>query len=260
MNLAFIGAGNLAWHLAPELENTGHSVKLISGRSDKNLHLLAERLYDPQIKRGLDFSQENIHAIFVTTPDSVIREVVSEIVLPEDCILVHCSASQPLSLLEISACPDTGVFYPLQTFTKGYKTALNEVPFFIEGSNGSVEETLVRLAKGISKDVYLLDSNMRKKLHLAATFACNFTNHMLAISNDLVRQYNLDFDLLWPVLKTTIQKAMQLGPINAQTGPAVRRDYDTMDSHLELLKNDPDTEELYSLISKHIIQMSESEK
>ena len=254
MNLAFIGAGNLAWHLAPELENSGHSVKIITGRSEQNLHLLAERLYDPTVKKGLDFSGENIHCIFITTPDSVIREIVSEIVIPEECILVHCSASQPLTILEFSACPDTGVFYPLQTFSRGYKTDFREVPVFIEANSGSTEETLVRLAKGISKEVYLLDSDRRRKLHLTATFACNFTNHLLTISKGLIEEYQLDFDLLWPVLKTTIQKAMQLGPENAQTGPAVRKDYDTMDSHLDLLKNDPEVAEIYDIISKHIIK------
>lgn len=260
MNLAFIGAGNLAWHLAPELENAGHSVKTITGKSERNLHLLAERLYDPMLKKDLDFTGESVHAIFITTPDSVIREIVSEIVVPEDCILVHCSASQPLSILEMSASPDIGIFYPLQTFTKGYKTDFREVPIFIEANSGSTEEALVRLAKGISKEVYLLDSDRRKKLHLTATFACNFTNHLLTIAKGLIDEYQLDFDLLWPVLKTTIQKAMQLGPENAQTGPAVRHDFDTMDSHIDLLKNDPEVAEIYNLISKHIMKMHDGKK
>jgi hypothetical protein len=82
---------------------------------------------------------------------------------------------------------------------------------------------------------------------------------MLAISKGLITQYELDFDLLWPILKATIQKAMELGPENVQTGPAVRKDYDTMDAHLELLKNDPDLEEIYSMISKHIIKIHEQE-
>ncbi len=260
MNLAFIGAGNLAWHLAPELENSGHSVKSITGRSDKNLHLLAERLYDPVIKNGLDFSQDNVHAIFITTPDSVVKDIVSDIILPEECLLVHCSASLSINILELSACPDLGVFYPLQTFSRGYKTEFGDVPIFIEANSGSTEETLVRIAKGISKEVYLLDSDRRKKLHLAATFACNFINHMLTISKELITTFELDFDLLWPILKTTIQKAMQLGPENAQTGPAIRRDYDTMDSHLELLRHYPDLEDIYNLLSKHIIKTYEKPK
>ncbi len=260
MNLAFIGAGNLAWHLAPELENSGHSVKSITGRSKKNLHLLAERLYNPKVKHDLDFSGDNVHGIFITTPDSIVKEVVSEIVLPEECILVHCSASLSINILEVSACPDIGVFYPLQTFTRGYKTQLSDVPFFIEANSGSTEETLVRLAKGISKEVYLLDSDRRKKLHLAATFASNFVNHLLTISRALINEYELDFDLLWPLLKTTIQKAMQMGPENAQTGPAIRQDYEIMDSHLELLKDDPDLEDIYNLLSKHIIKTYEKQK
>jgi len=254
MNLAFIGAGNLAWHLAPELENSGHSVKVISGRSEKNLEKLADRLYDPMIKKDLDFSADNLHAVFIATPDSVIQDIVSEIILPDNCILIHCSASQPLEILERSACPDIGVFYPLQTFSKGYKTEFAEVPIFIEANSDRTQGILVGMAKGLSREVYLLDSDKRRKLHLAATFACNFTNHLLTISKELINEYELDFDFLWPILKTTIQKAMELGPENSQTGPAVRRDYDTMDAHVELLKNDPDLEEIYGILSKHIIK------
>jgi predicted short-subunit dehydrogenase-like oxidoreductase (DUF2520 family) len=254
MNLAFIGAGNLAWHLAPELENSGHSVKVVSGKSEKNLERLAERLYDPEIRKGLDFSSDNLHAVFITTPDSVIQEIVSEIILPDNCILIHCSASQTLEILDRSACPDTGVFYPLQTFSRGYKTEFADIPIFIEGNSDRTRDILVGIARGLSREVYLLDSNKRRKLHLAATFACNFTNHLLSISKELITEYELDFDFLWPVLKTTIQKAMELGPENSQTGPAVRRDYDTMDYHVELLKDDPDLEEIYGILSKHIIK------
>ncbi len=260
MNLAFIGPGNLAWHLAPELENSGHSVKIISGRSEKNLQLLAERLYDPSIREGLDFSQDSIQMAFITTPDSAVREVVSEIVLPDDCILAHCSASLPLEVLEPAACPATGVFYPLQTFSKGYKVDLSMVPFLLEASSEETGNIMAKMAKGLSKEVYFMDSDLRGKLHLAATFACNFNNHMLTIAHDLVNEYELDFDLLWPMLKTTIQKAMELGPENAQTGPAIRCDYDTMDSHLELLENDPELEEIYSLVSKHIIKRHNPEE
>jgi predicted short-subunit dehydrogenase-like oxidoreductase (DUF2520 family) len=259
MNLAFIGPGNLAWHLAPELENSGHSVKIISGRSKKNLQLLAERLYDPVIREGFDFSQENIQMVFLTTPDSAIRDVVSEIILPDDCVLVHCSASISLDVLEPAACPATGVFYLLQTFTRGYKIDFSQVPVLLEASSEETGNILAKMAKGISKDVYFIDSDLRKKLHLAATFACNFNNHMLTIARDLVDEYELDFDLLWPILKTTIQKAMELGPENAQTGPAVRCDYDTMDAHMELLEKDPELEEIYSLISKHIMKRHGSE-
>lgn len=260
MNLAFIGAGNLAWHLAPELENSGHSVKLICGKSEKNLHALAGRLYDPVIKEDLDFSTEPVQAVFIATPDNVIRDIVSEIVLPDECLLIHCSGTQPMSILELSACPELGVFYPMQTFTRGYRMDLHEVPFFIEANSDDTRDTLVGMANGLSKEVYLLDSDKRKVLHLAATFACNFTNHMLEVARELMEKEKMDFDLLWPILKTTVQKAMQMGPEQAQTGPALRRDYETMDAHLELLKEDPDLEDMYNLISKHIIKKYEEEQ
>jgi predicted short-subunit dehydrogenase-like oxidoreductase (DUF2520 family) len=254
MNLGFIGAGNLAWHLAPALENTGHKVKAIYSLNAKSLEQLSGRLYDPAIQNNLDFTGKNLHLIFITTPDSEIQAVASEIVLPDECMLVHCSGSQGMEILERAACNDYGVFYPLQTFTKGYKTELSEVPFFIEGINENSTAILTELAGTLSKQVYIRDSLARRKIHLAAVFAGNFTNHFLTIAEGLLTDNKLDLDILWPVIKGTIQKSMEIGPLNAQTGPARRQDFDTMDAHLDLLKEDPDLEDIYNLISKHIIK------
>ena len=201
----------------------------------------------------LDFSQSRSGIFIIAVPDDAIEEVVKELVIPEDAILVHTSGSQSLDVLQYAATSNAGVFYPLQTFSKDRKIDLSQVPFFIEASNKSTERTLGTVAKAISKKVIKLDSEQRKALHVAAIFASNFTNHLLGVATGILGDRGLDFALLAPLIKETIEKSLSLGPDAAQTGPAKRKDFKTLDKHFEFLKEDEEVAEIYRLITQHII-------
>jgi len=252
-NIAFIGAGNLAWHLAPELENYGHKVSLVNSRTKKNARSLIDRLYHASVKRGLDFSKSNVDAIIIAVNDVNIQDIVTEIIVPENCAVIHTSGTQPMDLLEISAATHYGVLYPLQTFTKGIKVSLRETPFFLEANDNYAYKILHNLTKSISKEIYKISSEQRMVLHLGGVIGSNFSNHMLTIAKSLMDEYDMDYKLLQNVIFSMFQKAFEIGPENGQTGPAVRGDHDTMKKHLKLLKKDRDLQKLYTLISNHII-------
>src|SRR5690606_27214239 len=120
-SVSFIGAGNLAWHLAPALDNAGYAVREVFSRKEKNANAVAERLYECEVVTDPDFSQSPSTIFILAVSDDAIPEVLESLVLPEDVILVHTSGSQPLSVLGDFPVRDTGVFYPLQTFSKGRK-------------------------------------------------------------------------------------------------------------------------------------------
>jgi predicted short-subunit dehydrogenase-like oxidoreductase (DUF2520 family) len=253
-NIAFIGAGNLAWHLAPELENYGHKVSLVCSRSKKNTKDLIQRLYNASLKRNLDFSNSDVDAIFISVNDNNIQDVVSEIIVPENCALFHSSGTQPLDILKVSAANHYGVLYPLQTFTRGVKINFRETPIFLEANGDLAYRILSDLTKGISKNIYRISSDQRSILHLSAVIASNFSNHMLTVAKSLMEDHNMDFNLLENLASTMFQKAFAIGPENGQTGPAVREDHNTLEKHLKLLKGDRDLQKLYSRISEHIIK------
>jgi predicted short-subunit dehydrogenase-like oxidoreductase (DUF2520 family) len=91
-------------------------------------------------------------------------------------------------------------------------------------------------------------------------FASNFTNHMLRLSNDIAEQHDLDFDWLKPLIAETINKSLTIGPAQAQTGPARRGDFETLDNHLQFLADDPKLAELYRMISQHIVDRYDTDK
>ena len=253
LHVAIIGAGNLAWHLAPALDNCGYAVKEVYSRDRKKANALVKRLYQAVPAGDLDFSDSNCRLFIVCIPDDAIEEVVKEIVLPDEhAILIHTSGSIPIQALEYAATQHVGVFYPLQTFSKSRKANFSEIPVLIEASDLSTEEILIRIAKSISKIVKRVSSTNRKAIHVAAVFACNFTNHMITLSKAILDDEGLDFELLKPLITETINKSLQIGPGNAQTGPARREDFQTMDAHFDYLE-EPAVQEIYRIISQNIL-------
>lgn len=252
-SISFIGSGNLAWHLAPALDNIGYSVKEVYSRNPKNAKQLTERLYQAEVKATLDFSTSPSEIFIIAVADDAIQPIAQDIILPEDALLVHTSGSQPLSVLGYAATPNIGVFYPLQTFSKTKKIDFKNVPLFIETETEEAESICIRMARQISNDVKKIGSRERKALHVAAVFASNFANHMLTISKDLLQQNKLSFDLLKPLISETLNKGLAIGPENSQTGPAKRGDFEILDKHVEFLENDESLARMYKLISQHII-------
>lgn len=253
MNITFIGSGNLAWHLAPALDNLGYIVKEVYSRDPKHAAQLTARLYQAEVRRSLDFSASPSQLFFIATTDDAISLMAREIVLPDDAILVHTSGSQPLSALDFAATEKTGVFYPLQTFTKAAKINFKDVPLFVESADLPTEKTLMSIAGKLSAKSQRISSEGRKALHVAAVFASNFSNHMMTIAQDLMTTHNMDFAWLKPLIAETLNKAISLGPEKAQTGPAARGDLQILDEHMELLRDEKQLARIYELISQNII-------
>lgn len=253
MNISFIGSGNLAWHLAPALDNAGYVVKEVYSRNRRHAEALTGRLYQAEAKSSLDFSTSTSSVFFIATSDDAIEGIAQEIILPEEACLLHVSGSQPLSVLQYAATTNTGVFYPLQTFTRAKKIDFSEIPLFLESSNTETEKVMLTLAKAISRHVKRITSEERKALHIAAVFAANFSNHMLTLSKKILEENGLAFDLIKPLITETINKGLSLGPQNSQTGPAVRGDLRILDTHLDFLKDDDELASIYKLISQSII-------
>jgi predicted short-subunit dehydrogenase-like oxidoreductase (DUF2520 family) len=264
MKLSFVGAGNLAWHLAMAFENAGHHICEVYSRDSKHARQLVSMLYDARPSADLNFAESESELFVLAIPDDALEDVAAQLVLPEDAVVVHTSGSKSLEslrrLMDIySDVPvRTGVFYPLQTFSKGIKPLSFEIiPLCIEASEKETEAQLVALAQELSQIVYLVNSQERKVLHLAAVFACNFTNYLLGIAKDLTDSANLEFDLLRPLIEETFQKALDAEhPAQVQTGPARRGDLNTLSLHLAYLSDKPELLQLYRVLSDGIQRRS----
>lgn len=251
MKAVFIGAGNVATHLALALQNKGVTISQIFSRTSVNAQLLADKL-------GVSFTcdltelDRTADIYFYAVKDSVLRSLISKIALPK-ALHVHTAGSISLHVFDEYA-KRYGVLYPLQTFSKDKAVDFSQIPICIEASSSEVEKKLLEIAHLLTKKTYVLNSEQRKQLHLSAVFACNFTNHMYTIAADLVESAGLPFEILQPLIAETADKIKTMSPRQAQTGPAVRFDEETISKHLLMLKENSDLFQIYKVLSQSIYQ------
>jgi len=237
-----IGAGNVAQHLASSL---AHHVKItgIYSKNGENAKLLSKQL---GIKHQSSlFPIPECDLILICTNDDAILLLINE--LPKDIKIAYTSGS-----IELPNLDNVGVFYPLQTFSKDRAIDLSKVPFLIETNKDSLKSDLKNLANKISHKVLDANSEERKKIHLAAVFINNFTNHLAFISKDILQKNQLDWELLLPLLNETVSKITDGDPLNVQTGPARRNDTSIIAAHQKLLEEDQLN--IYNSITKSIIK------
>jgi predicted short-subunit dehydrogenase-like oxidoreductase (DUF2520 family) len=257
MTISIIGSGNLAWHLIQVFEEHSIRVAELYARNKKNAEGLTGYAYDVKIQHHPDFRSSASSVFFLAVSDDAIYPVASELLLPPGSILVHTSGAKSLEVLEVTRNknPDIklGVFYPLMTFTKGIRVDFFRVPLCIEGEDETTEYVLLKLAGRLSREVQAVSSYSRSMLHVAAVFGCNFVNHLLALSKEIVEEENLSFDMLKPLMKETFRKAMASEhPADVQTGPAVRDDSSTIALHQNLIKDDSDLLTVYKTLTQSI--------
>ena len=181
--------------------------------------------------------------------DSEIEKVIQQ--LPNTPI-AHTSGSISINVFEDNFT-DYGVIYPVQSFNKDIKIE-DDIPFCIEANNKNFQKKLKGLIKEISANICIMSSTDRKILHIAAVFACNFSNHMYTIANNLLAKNGIPFSMLLPLIKQNTNKLKYGTPDNLQTGPAKRQDIKVLKSHIKFLKDEDKLKEIYNLISNHIIE------
>lgn len=247
---AVIGAGNVASSLAPELSRY-LDVRQIYSRDITNARALASAIDGCEAISSLDALSSDIDFYLISVRDDAVANVVRATESIKQGLWAHTSGSVPADIL--SGKEFYGVFYPLQTFSKGKSVNLREVPFFIEGNDEKSLNRLMKLAAFVSDKVYEADSDRRKKLHVAAVFACNFANLMWIEADRLLKDEGLAIDVFYPLLRETLSKLDKMSPLMAQTGPARRGDVGVIKKHLSML--DGDKAEIYKLLSENILKI-----
>ena len=243
-SVVLLGTGNLAQHLF-EAFHTVENIRIVQvfGRSPEKLSQFQQ--HTKTCSDPLEIADADIYIIAVN--DDAISSVAT-LLASKKGIVVHTSGAVDMDVIPSE---NRGVFYPLQTFTKGKSLNFDPIPICIEAKKESSLEILQELGGHISSKVVEINSQQRRKIHLTAVFVNNFTNHLYQIGADICAQEGLPFALLHPLIQETAEKIQDMSPFEAQTGPARRGDENTIKNHLSLLNNQKHVE-LYTLFSTAI--------
>lgn len=250
--ITIIGSGNVATILSKALVSKGFIINQVFSKSKINAETLIKKLAsNQQVKATETITEldETSDIYIVCVKDDAILTVVNQFLF-KDKLIVHTSGSVDITVF--NGFNHFGVIYPLQTFSKDKPVAFDEVPLCIEGNSKQTTQLLIELATSISNKVYEISSEQRKTLHLAAVFACNFTNYMYFLAEEITTKNNIDFDILKPLIEETARKIRFQTPKEAQTGPAKRKDEVTIQQHIQLLEEHPELQKIYQLLTKGI--------
>jgi len=247
-----VGAGKVAGHLARALQGAGHNITALYNRSAAKGAALQQQLAGTQLLDQPNFLGVNVQVIIIAVADGAIGTVAKQLQRRTGTLLAHTSGTAPLAALNGSSDYPTGVLYPLQTFSAGTVPNMAAVPFCLEAQQPAHMALLQQMVHSMGARWWAIDSHARQQLHVAAVMACNFTNHLLHVAQQHLKQHCIDPALLQPLIQETIQKSMAISPFAAQTGPALRGDVNTMVKHLNILQNDPLLQQIYKDISMHI--------
>jgi len=248
--IVMVGAGNVGTRLATALYRKKFNIMQVYSRTMQSAKELASQVGAEAID-DLNKLDMDKYTYILALPDDVVVSVLPRIKI-KDGILVHCSGSLPMEILQNSA-NKYGIIYPLISMTKGRDIDFEGVPMCVEGSELGVQFTLSVMCKYLSKNTSIVDSEKRKILHLAAVFANNFPNYLYIIAKDILEKNNIEFDLIKPLICETALNVNKVNPLQCQTGPAVRNDKQIIEKHLSLLSDFPEYKEFYQLFTDKII-------
>jgi predicted short-subunit dehydrogenase-like oxidoreductase (DUF2520 family) len=245
IHITLFGGGNVAIHLAKAF------------LSHRDIEL--QQIYNRHIDKISNFKDKTdiIDDLSQLKPADIFVLALTDDVIPEfskklnshDVLTVHTSGSIPMKALQTQR---KGVFYPFQTFSKEKEHIdLKNIPILIEAENKQDLKLLSRLGQLLSDNVQTVDSQQRKALHVSGVFAANFVNHLYEQARQILNEHQLSFDLLKPLILEVSRKVQEIPPQKAQTGPAIRGDQKTIDSHLKFLKN-PVQKKIYKLLTESI--------
>lgn len=249
MKIVLLGSGNVATHLAKALKAAGENVIQVYSPNLDHARALAD-LIGAEALNDLNGLKQNADLYLISVKDDAI-ETVAKSLKEVSGLVVHTSGTTDITVLSLQV-KKAGVFYPLQTFSKAKEVSFEQIPLCIEANDKDQLVILNTLATKLSRQVYQLDGEKRKVLHLAAVFACNFPNHLYVLANKILNQNGLDFEIIRPLIAETADKVMSNLPENVQTGPAVRADESTLNKHLSMLTAMPELQNIYQTLSDSI--------
>lgn len=255
MKITIIGSGNVGYHLSQRLKEVGHTiVQIFSRKTNKVIRI--SRIVGASPIDNLSSLQSGANLYIIAVKDDAIGIVAEKMrkKLSGNTWVVHTSGSVPSTVLA-PHFNNYGVFYPLQTFSINRIADFLNIPILIDSNKELMKNRLLQLAETISPKVYSINDEQRAKLHVTAVMVNNFTNHLYAIAEDILRQEELPMEVLIPLIQETSNKVSLFPAKEMQTGPAARGDENTIERHLEFLDQYEQYKQVYEVLTDSLRKM-----
>ena len=249
LNISIAGSGKVAKSFGLAFKVAGHKIDQIIARNSDTGCSLANEL-GAEFTGIVNKSSSDIIAVLVS--DDAIEEVSAQ--LPNNIPQFHASG---VSDLDVLSSDIKGVVWPIKSInSKSSGRNFRGVPIGVQGNNKNFQSTLLSIARSMGGDGFVASSENRSIIHLAAVFTDNFANHCLSLSQDILKDSDLDPKLMRSLAEGLLDGALNGDSASRQTGVAIRGDVGSQIKHLGLF-NDENKKEFYKFLSKQIKEYHE---
>ena len=264
MKIGIIGAGKVGISLGYVLRSNGIDVIGISDVTHEALDtargfLGVDTLYTADNKRIVDACD----VIAIAVQDRLIGEAAQSIATKtgdlSGKLFFHTSGADSSSILKPleQKGAHVGSLHPLQTFPD-IESAIDVLPdtsIFIEGDDRA-RDVLRFIGENLGAKVYVISGEDKVYYHLAAVFVCNLFSALMQAGADIMKRIDINFEPFIPIIRATMKNIETKGPLAALTGPIVRGDDKTIESHLAAISDLPTHKEIYVALSKMAFEMA----
>jgi predicted short-subunit dehydrogenase-like oxidoreductase (DUF2520 family) len=223
MKVRILGAGRAGGSFQRALSEVGVDAELVAVRPNLDNGSLAKAAH------GQD-------AVLLAVSDRHVAGVARLLEPDESCVILHCSGSLGLGVLEMGkGGPHRRVasLHPLATLPDPVVGSLRlQGGTFFAVSGDQVATDLAFLLGG--RPIVVAEEH-RAVYHAAACVAANHLVALLGQVERIAEQAGLPLEAFLPLARGALDDVSMLGPEKALTGPAARRDLATLEAHRAVL-------------------------
>ena len=184
------------------------------------------------LEKGNDLrnATDGVDLVLITTPDNEIINVVNQLPRTET-VIAHVAGSMRLDVLKPHV--NVGSIHPLVSLPNailGKERLLNNAWFAING-----DPLMKKIVEALDGSEFILPDEYRALYHATACIASNHLVVLLEQVRRLADQVNVPFEAFLNLAQGSFESLIELGPGDALTGPAARKDEETLQAHLESL-------------------------
>lgn len=270
--VVFIGAGRVGTALAVHLARRGYPVLAVASRSRGSVDRFCVRLAAegawPEAVAGPVEAARRGEAVFITTPDQAIGEVMANLAAAGSFrpgqVVIHTSGALSSDILRPAS--DCGAatlsFHPLQSFAT-VERGIELLPgstVVLDGDSAGLEfgRELVAVFGG---QALTIPSATKPLYHAAACLASNYLVTVLGLSLGLLARCGLPASdalrALMPLVRGTVENVAAVGIPAALTGPVERGDIEVLRGHLAAIaRSAPHVDTVYRLLGAETARLA----
>jgi len=245
VKISIIGSGNIASFFGQRLKEKGFDIVEVFSTNSTSGKKLA---LDLEAQFVEDHKHISAQVVLLAIPDDAL-DFYSTATFKDKKTIIF-SGTKTIKDLDISS--NLACIWPIYSINKEQLPTDTNIPLLLEANNEEMSELATQLAKSVSTNYFFAQADEKMQYHLAAVLVNNFGNHLASLTQELLKLKGLKFELMHPIISNTAEKILSNSPEKLQTGPALRKDVKTMESHLNTLENSSILKQLYELFSKSI--------